>query len=99
MIEMQPGVREVAHNVIRTPRRGERQLAQNIKQRRIYVLVSLMLAGLAPVLAPSKGFAQQDSGALLVLESKITLGAVNGRIDHLAFDVTRKHVFVAELEN
>jgi DNA-binding beta-propeller fold protein YncE len=99
MIEMQPDLREVAYYVIRKPRRLETQLAQNIKHRRIYVLVSLVLAGLALVLAPSRGFAQQDSDALLVLESKITLGAVNGRIDHLAFDVSRKQVFIAELEN
>ena len=99
MIEMQPHVREVAYNVIRTPRRLKSRLAQKIKQKRICVLASLMLAGLAFVLAPSKGFAQQDNGALLVLESKITLGSVNGRIDHLAFDVARKQVFIAELEN
>src|SRR5262249_5600471 len=99
MIEMQPHVREVAYYVIRTPRRLKSRLAQKIKQKRICVLASLMLAGLAFVLAPSKGFAQQDNGALLVLESKITLGSVNGRIDHLAFDVARKQVFIAELEN
>jgi DNA-binding beta-propeller fold protein YncE len=37
--------------------------------------------------------------AALVLESKISLGAVRGRIDHLAFDVSRQRLFVAELGN
>jgi len=84
-------------NVLPKPGRLETQLAQNSKHKGIYVLV-LILAGLTLVPAPRVGFAQQD-GALLVLESKISLEAVSGRIDHLAFDVTRKQVFIAELEN
>jgi DNA-binding beta-propeller fold protein YncE len=98
MIEMQPDVGEVAYNLIRTPGRLETQLTQNVKHK-IYVLVTLALLGLPLVLAPSAGSAQQAGGTLFVLESKITLGAVNGRIDHLAFDVSRKQVFIAELEN
>jgi len=35
----------------------------------------------------------------LVLEAKIPLGAVKGRIDHMAFDPGRKRLFVAELGN
>jgi DNA-binding beta-propeller fold protein YncE len=34
-----------------------------------------------------------------VLEAKIPLGAVNGRIDHLAIDPQRRRLFVAELGN
>jgi YVTN family beta-propeller protein len=37
--------------------------------------------------------------APLVLETKIALGEVKGRIDHLAFDSKRKRLFVAELGN
>jgi hypothetical protein len=37
--------------------------------------------------------------APLVLESKIPLGDVRGRIDHLAVDVARQRLFVAELGN
>lgn len=37
--------------------------------------------------------------APLVLEAKILLGAVSGRIDHLAADVRRQRLFVAELGN
>jgi DNA-binding beta-propeller fold protein YncE len=35
----------------------------------------------------------------LALEAKISLGEVSGRIDHLAFDATRKRLYVAELGN
>lgn len=45
--------------------------------------------------APRPGYAQQA----LILEAKIPLGAVKGRIDHLAIDLPRKHLFVAELGN
>jgi hypothetical protein len=37
--------------------------------------------------------------AALVLEAKIPLGEVRGRIDHLAVDVARQRLFVAELGN
>src|SRR5438093_12673901 len=35
----------------------------------------------------------------LVLEAKIPLGNVSGRIDHMAIDLGRKRLFVAELGN
>src|SRR5471032_1018160 len=35
----------------------------------------------------------------LVLEAKIALGNVSGRIDHLAVDLGRQRLFVAELGN
>jgi hypothetical protein len=38
-------------------------------------------------------------GAPLELETKIPLGEVRGRIDHLAVDVARQRLFVAELGN
>jgi DNA-binding beta-propeller fold protein YncE len=37
--------------------------------------------------------------AALLLERKIPLGEVRGRIDHLAIDLKRNRLFVAELEN
>jgi chromate transporter len=37
--------------------------------------------------------------AVLELESKIPLGVVRGRIDHLAIDVSRQRLYVAELGN
>jgi YVTN family beta-propeller protein len=41
----------------------------------------------------------QTTGAPLVLEAKIPLGEVRGRIDHLAIDAKRRRLFVAELGN
>lgn len=40
-----------------------------------------------------------SDGQPLVLEAKIPLGEVRGRIDHLAVDVARQRLFVAELGN
>src|SRR5438309_11385563 len=39
----------------------------------------------------------QDAG--LKLEAKIPIGNVNGRIDHMAIDLARQRLFVAELGN
>ena len=41
----------------------------------------------------------QTTGAPLVLEAKIQLGDVSGRIDHLSIDMKRQRLFVAELGN
>lgn len=59
------------------------------KRRFVFFLLSLALIG-------SAAQAQQ---APLELETRIPLGTVKGRIDHLAIDLGRKHLFVAELEN
>jgi DNA-binding beta-propeller fold protein YncE len=58
--------------------------------RAILLAVSLMWS--AAVLA-------QISGMPLVLEAKIPLGEVSGRIDHLGIDLKRQRLFVAELGN
>src|SRR5215475_11325654 len=42
---------------------------------------------------------QATMPAPLQLEGKIPLGEVRGRIDHLAIDLSRRRLFVAELEN
>jgi DNA-binding beta-propeller fold protein YncE len=55
--------------------------------------------GLAVVIAlPAAGWAQAP-GPPLALDTKIALGAVTGRIDHLAVDLKRRQLFVAELGN
>jgi len=51
----------------------------------------------ALVLLPVVGVSQES--ASLALEAKIRLGAVSGRIDHLAVDLGRQRLFVAELGN
>jgi DNA-binding beta-propeller fold protein YncE len=69
-------------------------ILRNVQRR----ILAWLLIGLTP-LAAVPASAQQDGGSLLELESTIPLGAVNGRIDHLAFDLSRKQVFIAELQN
>ncbi len=59
--------------------------------------VRAMLLALA-LLAPTAAMAQ-PAAAPLVLDAKIMLGGVRGRIDHLAIDVKRQRLFVAELGN
>ena len=54
-------------------------------------LIALSMGGVRSTLA-----AQPEP---LVLEAKISLGDVRGRIDHLAIDVARQRLFVAELGN
>lgn len=58
---------------------------------------SILLAA-ASLMWPATVVAQA-AGAPLVLEAKIPLGQVSGRIDHLGIDVKRQRLFVAELGN
>jgi DNA-binding beta-propeller fold protein YncE len=55
-----------------------------------FMLVGLMGSRLPATAAPAQP---------LVLEQKIPLGEVTGRIDHLAVDLPRQRLFVAELGN
>jgi len=58
----------------------------------LFQIVMLLLVG-----APSQ--AQSPGTPPLNLETKIGLGEVKGRIDHMALDPMRNRLFVAELEN
>jgi hypothetical protein len=57
-----------------------------------------VLAGIV-VLANTAAFAQPAETAQFQLEAKIPLGDVRGRIDHMAVDLKRQRLFVAELGN
>lgn len=59
-------------------------------------LIALLLAGAGLALASAVWAAEP---APLVLETKIPLGDVRGRIDHFAADLGRQRLFVAELGN
>ena len=56
----------------------------------------LLLAGVGMALCSAVLAAEPSP---LVLEGKIALGNVSGRIDHLAIDLARQRLFVAELGN
>lgn len=59
-------------------------------------LIVVLIAGVAVALTST---ARAAVPAPLVLETKITLGDVSGRIDHFAIDLARQRLFVAELGN
>jgi DNA-binding beta-propeller fold protein YncE len=61
----------------------------------VFARAILLIAGLV---APTAVMAR-TAGAPLALETKIPLGEVSGRIDHLGIDVKRRRLFVAELGN
>jgi DNA-binding beta-propeller fold protein YncE len=51
------------------------------------------------LIAMSAGPRARADPTPLVLEAKIPLGAVEGRIDHMGYDATRQYLYVAELGN
>jgi DNA-binding beta-propeller fold protein YncE len=63
--------------------------------------VRTIVAAIAAIVAlsASDAVAQSAETAPLQLESKIPLGDVRGRIDHMAVDLKRQRLFVAELGN
>lgn len=60
---------------------------------------AIVLAGILMIISASVSAQSADDKAPLQLEAKIPLGEVRGRIDHLAVDVKRQRLFVAELGN
>jgi YVTN family beta-propeller protein len=59
-----------------------------------------MLAGVLTLANTAGGASAQSNDAVpLQLETKILLGDVRGRIDHMAVDLKRQRLFVAELGN
>ena len=60
--------------------------------------LAAMLAGLILMLAAITPTVAADPPPL-ALDGKIALGKVSGRIDHLAVDLGRHRLFVAELGN
>ena len=61
-------------------------------------MIARTLALLVGLIVATSAGAQTPPGPL-VLEAKIPLGSISGRIDHLAIDLKRKWLFVAELGN
>jgi DNA-binding beta-propeller fold protein YncE len=61
-----------------------------------FVLACALTA--AVIAAPERALTQSNDAALHI-EAKIPLGDVRGRIDHMAADIDRQRLFVAELGN
>jgi DNA-binding beta-propeller fold protein YncE len=64
---------------------------------RTVLLVALATVG--TLIAATRDASAQSSEAALRIEAKIPLGEVRGRIDHMAADINRRRLFVAELGN
>src|SRR5215813_7810917 len=62
-------------------------------------LALLAFAGSIALLAAHDQAATQGDTPALKLEAKIPIGNVSGRIDHMAIDLARQRLFVAELGN
>jgi DNA-binding beta-propeller fold protein YncE len=62
---------------------------------RAFLLFALTVA----VIAAAEEVSAQPNDAALRVEAKIPLGKVHGRIDHMAADIDRRRLFVAELGN
>ncbi|MGA7866447.1 MAG: hypothetical protein WCA23_21080, partial [Stellaceae bacterium] len=69
-----------------------------ISARELFRVLGVAIAP-AVTLVWSATVAAHPAGAPLVLETKIALGQVAGRIDHLSIDVKRRRLLVAELGN
>jgi hypothetical protein len=54
---------------------------------------------LSPEFRRGHAVSPQKHNSPLLLEGKIPLGSVAGRIDHMAIDLARRRLFVAELGN
>src|SRR5437879_2302048 len=63
-------------------------------RRRLDQRLVLALAAVLAACGPDRPAA---APAPLVLEARIDLGAVSGRIDHLALDAARNRLFIAEI--
>src|SRR5713226_4788665 len=63
------------------------------------MIATALIAALTLSSTASNAAAQSSEEPSLQLEAKIPLGAVRGRIDHLAIDLKRQRLFVAELGN
>lgn len=62
-------------------------------------IIAAFAGTLALLAAEGRPTAQTAGTAALQLEAKIPLGNVSGRIDHMAIDLARQRLFVAELGN
>ncbi len=68
-----------------------------MRWRPFWMIVALLAVVAMPVTTPAS--AQSADKGPLQLEAKILLGDVRGRIDHMAADLKRQRLFIAELGN
>ncbi len=85
------------------PDQAPAAMARLVKERfttaRAVTLMRWLFLALALLSIPIAARAATGTSAPLMLERKIVLKNVSGRIDHMAIDLARKRLFVAELGN
>jgi Uncharacterized conserved protein len=64
-----------------------------------HILKAIIAVGLTTLTLASASIGQPSTEKSLQLEAKIPLGNVTGRIDHMAIDLEKHRLFVAELGN
>jgi DNA-binding beta-propeller fold protein YncE len=74
-------------------------LSNTNRRRRCRAWLPTVIGGLLFAGTPAIAASDTAAAGALTLERKIPLGEVRGRIDHLAVDLTRRRLFVAELGN
>ena len=77
---------------------GSLVMAPNFKTNTLFLLPTIVAAATLSF-AAVETLAQTPEPLPLELETKIPLGDVRGRIDHIALDLIRQRLFVAELGN
>jgi YVTN family beta-propeller protein len=65
----------------------------------LWTIVAVLASVATPANTAGQASAQSTDTGPLQLETKILLGSVRGRIDHMAVDLKRQRLFVAELGN
>ena len=65
----------------------------------VFQVLPLLFAFTGAIIGAAAGASAQSNDAALRIETKIPLGDVRGRIDHMAVDIERRRLFVAELGN
>jgi len=65
----------------------------------VFQVLPLLFAFTGAIIGAAAGASAQSNDAALRIETKIPLGDVRGRIDHMAADIERQRLFVAELGN
>jgi YVTN family beta-propeller protein len=78
--------------------RASKACLQDFAESRPWFMTAAALAVLLSLSVAVSAQTTADS-TFIQLEAKISLGPVRGRIDHMAFDIARRRLFVAELGN
>src|SRR5690242_3617222 len=93
----QGGLRRALHG--RWPLRVESEEGGGEAVRMMRRRITPVLVGGCLILLGVAGLARAEEAPPLTLDATIALPHTSGRIDHLAIDLARRHLFVAELGN